>query len=135
MEEPLVSKVCIIDDDKLYVSLISKMIEKNGFADELQIFQNGREALEYFSQAIDNPNEILPTVILLDLNMPVMDGWEFLRAIEPYAQKMLERGIKLNVVSSTINPKEKDKAENHQIVNNFITKPISKEAIARAFVG
>lgn len=135
MEEPLVSKVCIIDDDKLYVSLISKMIEKNGFADELQIFQNGREALEYFSQAIDNPNEILPTVILLDLNMPVMDGWEFLMAIEPYAQKMLERGIKLNVVSSTINPKEKDKAENHQIVNNFITKPISKEAIARAFVG
>lgn len=134
MDNSLVSKVCIIDDDNLYVSLVTMMIKKNSFAKELLIFQNGREALDYFKAAIDDPNEILPTIILLDLNMPIMNGWEFLQEIEPYAQKMLDRDIKLNIVSSTINPTEVHRAENHEIVHNFITKPISKDAIASAFL-
>ncbi|PRP67437.1 response regulator [Nonlabens agnitus] len=134
MEKTLVRKVCIIDDDRLYVSLVTMMIKKNSFANELLVFQNGREALDYFKNAIDDPNEILPSIILLDLNMPIMNGWEFLKEIQPYADKMLERDIKLNIVSSTINPEEVNRAENHDIVHNFITKPISKEAIVEAFL-
>ena len=134
MKTALVSKVCIIDDDKLYVSLITIMIEKNSFAKDLLIFENGRDALDYFSTAIDDPNEVLPNVILLDLNMPVMNGWEFLEQMEPFAKKMLERRIKLNIVSSTINPTEVHRAERHKIVHNFITKPVSKNAIANAFL-
>ncbi|SCY26942.1 Response regulator receiver domain-containing protein [Nonlabens sp. Hel1_33_55] len=134
MNKSLVPKVCIIDDDRLYVSLVSMMIKKNSFAEELLVFQNGRDALDYFAKAIDDPNETLPTIILLDLNMPIMNGWEFLKKMEPYANKMLERNIKLNVVSSTINPDEVNRAENHDIVHNFITKPISKDAIASAFL-
>ncbi len=134
MTDALVSKVCVIDDDKLYVSLITMMIKKNSFADELLIFQNGKEALEYFEAAIDDASQILPNVILLDLNMPIMNGWEFLEAMQPYAGKMLELGVRLNIVSSTINPEEVNRAENHEIVHNFITKPISKQAIASAFL-
>lgn len=134
MKNSLVSKVCIIDDDKLYVSLATLMIKKNNFAEEIIVFENGRDALDYFEKAIDDPNETLPTIILLDLNMPIMNGWQFLKMIEPFAAKMLERDIKLNIVSSTINPDEVDRAENHSIVHNFITKPISKAAIASAFL-
>lgn len=134
MEGPLVHKVCIIDDDKLYVSLLSMMINKNHFAEDLLIFNNGKEALDYFEKALSDPNEELPSVILLDLNMPIMNGWEFLKGIEPYEKKLLNLNVKLNIVSSTINREEVDRAENHHIVNNFITKPITKDAIKFAFL-
>ena len=65
--------------------------------------------------------------------MPLMNGWEFLEEIKPYSDRLLERNVKLNVVSSTINPLEVNRAETHGIVHHFINKPISKEAIARAF--
>ena len=133
MVTPLISKVCVIDDDKLYVSLITMLIKKNHFAEEILVFQNGQEALEYFEENIDNQNEELPEVILLDLNMPIMNGWEFLEAIQPYLNKLLKSNVKLNVVSSTINPDEVSRAEKHGIVHHFINKPISKEAIFKIF--
>jgi CheY-like chemotaxis protein len=133
MENPLISKVCIIDDDKLYVSLVSMLIHKYEFAREIIVFANGQEALDYFAENIDNPTESLPDIILLDLNMPIMNGWEFLDEIKPFVDKLLARNVKLNIVSSTINPAEVHRAESHNIVHHFINKPISKEAIAKAF--
>jgi CheY-like chemotaxis protein len=133
MEKTLISKVCIIDDDKLYVSLVTMLIKKHQFADEILVFANGQEALYYFEMNIDNPKEKLPDIILLDLNMPIMNGWEFLEEIKPFADKLLARDVKLNIVSSTINPSEVNRAESHGIVHLFINKPISKDAIAKAF--
>ncbi|PQJ31737.1 response regulator [Nonlabens arenilitoris] len=129
-----IQRACIIDDDKLYVSLIKMLINKNKLAQELLIFENGKQAFDYFQEALvaDDVND-LPQVVLLDLNMPIMDGWEFLEALEPYANKLKASSLKLNVVSSTINPVEMNKARNHAIVNDFITKPISKEAMISAF--
>ncbi|GAK88536.1 two-component response regulator [Nonlabens ulvanivorans] len=129
-----IHRACIIDDDKLYVSLIKMLINKNELAQELLVFENGKQAFEYFEKALAGDNvTALPEVVLLDLNMPIMDGWEFLEALEPYANELKESCLKLNVVSSTINPEEMNKARNHAIVNDFITKPISKEAMISAF--
>lgn len=131
--DPIIDKVCIIDDDKLYVSLITMLIKQNHLAGEIIVFPNGQEALDYFTSNIDNDNEILPQIILLDLNMPIMNGWEFLESIKPYVDRLNARQVRLNVVSSTINPEEVTRAESHGIVNNFMNKPISKDAIAKAF--
>lgn len=109
------------------------LIERNNFAEEILIFSNGQEALDYFELHMDDLETSLPNVIMLDLNMPIMNGWEFLERMEPYVDKLKAREVKLNVVSSTINPEEVRRAESLQIVNHFINKPISKEAIARAF--
>ncbi len=128
-----ISKVCIIDDDKLYVSLLRMLIEKNQFAEDIMVFSNGQDALEHFKTQIEGKSFDLPEVILLDLNMPVMNGWEFLEKIEPYQQILQENGVRLNIVSSTINPREVKQAKSFQIVNQFLNKPISKEAIALAF--
>lgn len=126
-------KACIIDDDKLYVSLIKIIIKKNNLANDLLIFENGQDAFQYFINAFETGADTLPQVVLLDLNMPVMDGWEFLDAMEPYAARFKEFGITINVVSSTINPVEVQRAKNHSIVADFLTKPISKEAMQMAF--
>ena len=129
----MVKKACIIDDDKLYVSLIKMLIKKNKLAQELVIFENGKLAMQFFKEQLEKQAPDLPEVVLLDLNMPVMDGWEFLDEMEPYASKIKQEGLKINVVSSTINPVEVAKANSHDIVNCFITKPINKQAMIKAF--
>jgi response regulator RpfG family c-di-GMP phosphodiesterase len=130
MTDTLVKKACIIDDDKLYVSLIRMLIRKNKFAVELLVFENGKLAFNYFKEELAKETPSLPEVILLDLNMPIMDGWEFLEAVEPFADML---NAKLFVVSSTINPLEVSKVNNHKFVTAFMTKPINKEAMVRFF--
>lgn len=132
MSNYLINKACIIDDDKLYISLIKRIIEKDNLAKELLVFENGKQAYAYFKEHIHD-QKALPNIVLLDLNMPIMDGWEFLDVMEHHASELEKYGVTINVVSSTINPVEVAKATQHAIVNNFITKPISKDAMIDAF--
>ncbi|WP_124978863.1 response regulator [Nonlabens xiamenensis] len=134
MNRTTAQKACIVDDDRLYVSLIRMLIYKHKLAEELIIFDNGQKAADFFLQELKKPKPDLPEVVLLDLNMPVMDGWEFLDALEPYANKLAASSIKINVVSSTINPAEIKRASEHAIVNNFMTKPIKKNSMIQAFI-
>ncbi len=130
MNNNLIKKACVIDDDKLYVSLVQMLISKNKIPVELLIFENGKVAYDFFATEIQNDHPDIPEVILLDLNMPIMDGWEFLEAIEPIIPEMNTR---LSVVSSTINPAEVKKVQKLDFVHSFMTKPINKEAMLAAF--
>lgn len=67
----------IVDDDDVYQFIAKKTIEQTGLVELIKTFSNGREAIQFLESFIDSP-EFLPEIILLDLTMPVMDGWEFL---------------------------------------------------------
>ena len=67
----------IVDDDDVYQFIAKKTIEQTGLVELIKTFSNGREAIQFLESFIDSP-ELLPEIILLDLTMPVMDGWEFL---------------------------------------------------------
>ena len=70
-----VELACIIDDDKIYVNLVKKIIEIKKLSKNLLIFKNGKEALDHFKLILENASEeVLPDIIFLDINMPVMDG-------------------------------------------------------------
>ncbi|MDB5020328.1 MAG: Receiver protein of a two-component response regulator [Pedobacter sp.] len=116
-------RVFLIDDDDVFVFLTKKVIERSGADVVLSVFSNGQEGIEYIKEIAADP-DLLPDVILLDLNMPVMDGWEFLNA---YQELELAKDIALYIVTSSISPYEVERAKHIKEVQEFIVKPIAKE--------
>jgi len=70
---------CIIDDDSMYVNLVKKIIETRNLCQNLMVFDNGKSAINYFEVILSNLDQKnIPEIIFLDINMPIMDGWQFL---------------------------------------------------------
>jgi len=121
-----IKSVCIIDDDNIYINLVSKIIEIKKLSDHIVIFKNGKEALDFFIRSIKNigiERNKIPQVIFLDLNMPIMDGWEFLKEYEKIKDQ-IEKKINLYVVSSSIDTRDIDRAKAIDTVSDYLTKPI-----------
>lgn len=115
----------LIDDDEIYIFTTKKLIEKVDFCEEVAVFENGKEAIDAIKFTIKNKNE-LPDVILLDLNMPIMDGWQFL---DEFIRIKSKKNIKIYIVSSSIDPSDIARANTYNMVSNYIVKPISREKL------
>lgn len=114
---------CLIDDDEIYLFSVKKVIEVNKLSERVLEFRNGQEAIDFFTNSTTNQQE-LPDVIFLDINMPVMNGWEFIeefRKIRP----LLSKDIMLYVVSSSVDKSDVDKAKSFATVNDYLIKPIT----------
>jgi len=114
---------CIIDDDEIYLFSVKKVIELNNLSDKVLEFKNGQEALEFFRQ-YGNEYNALPDVIFLDINMPVMNGWEFIEEFKKL-KPSISKNITLFVVSSSVDKTDVDKAKSLPAVHDYITKPIT----------
>lgn len=128
-----VELACIIDDDKIYVNLVKKIIEIKKLSENLLIFKNGLEALDYFKVILSNMTEDkLPDIIFLDLNMPVMDGWEFLGEFIKIKNNF-DKKITLYVVSSSIDPRDLERAKSFNLVTDYLIKPIELKKFEKIF--
>lgn len=124
---------CLIDDDNVYVSLVKKIIEVRKLCENLLVFKNGREALYYFETLLQNFEEKdIPQIVFLDLNMPVMDGWEFLEEFTKIKNRF-GKVITLYVVSSSINPNDIERAKSIQSVKEYLIKPVTIENLDQIF--
>lgn len=115
-------KTCIVDDDKIYVFGLRKIMEINDFSEEIVVFPNGKEALDYLKSLINEPLS-LPDVILLDLNMPVMDGWQFLDEFIKLEDRFF-RKIAIYIMSSSIQKEDMERAKTYQEVTDYFVKPV-----------
>lgn len=125
----MLDQILCIDDDPITLMLCKKVIEKASFSAEVITAHNGEEALALFNELKNNINKAKkPQLIFLDLNMPVMGGWEFLDNFST-AQYEEFNSIGIIVLSSTINPEDLEKAKNYPAVVDFLSKPISKSML------
>jgi CheY-like chemotaxis protein len=103
------------------------VITKALFSNEIATAKNGQDALIYFDTLKTN-NSTKPQLIFLDLNMPVMDGWEFLDSFITSAYSEFH-DTKVIILSSTIDPEDIEKSKHYPMVIDFLSKPISKEML------
>lgn len=116
-------RIYIIDDDPIYQLVTKRLIEKTNLFSETKAFVNGNEALHYFENTGD-----LPDVILLDIEMPGMDGWDFLDELIRI-EKNCRKKVTIYVASSSIATEDKIKAQNYNCVKDFLSKPINLEKL------
>ena len=126
------NSVLLVDDNESDNFIHKRVLEKSGIANHIEIAMNGQEALEFLmtkSKYVESDDAYTqPELIFLDINMPVMDGWEFL---EEYNK--LEDAQKGNVVfimlTTSLNPVDKIKAEKMIDSGCFQFKPLTQEMI------
>lgn len=117
--------IAIVDDDLIFQFIAERLIESINSEHQTIIFSDGKEAIDFIDS---NRNEIdtLPDIIFLDINMPVMNGWQFLnKYIEIKSE--IKKEITIHIVSSSKNPDDFIKAENINEVTDYIVKPINRE--------
>lgn len=118
----------LVDDDKIFVFLAKKTIELANNATEVKVFVDGQEVLDYLIPIAHHP-ELLPDIIFLDLSMPVMDGWEFLKEYT-LLDATMEKKIPIYLVTSSISPHDIERAKTIRLVADFLIKPLTRDKVA-----
>ncbi|VXB80908.1 response regulator [Maribacter litoralis] len=113
--------VCIIDDDPICVYGTKILLNHNNFMSaDILVYEDGDEALTNLTAQL-NKGQQMPDIILLDLNMPIMDGWGFL---DEFSKLPLKNKPQVYIVSSMYGENEMKRAKEYELVRDFITKPL-----------
>ncbi len=122
-------RIFVIDDDPISLFLTKSLLDMAGFWN-IETFLNAEDALGALFSATEST---FPDIMLLDLNMPVMDGWEFLEALTPFC-KTLKNKCCIYIVTSSQDPADIEKAEEYFMVHGLIHKPLTEEKIKEKLV-
>jgi len=115
----------IVDDDKLTSKLACLLISRANFGEEIVSFLNPQLALDTLMQNTKDHSN-LPDVILLDLNMPVLDGWQFL---DEFILLPIQKKIAIFIVTSSIDPTDIEMFKKYSVVKDYIMKPLTTEKL------
>lgn len=125
MTKPFI--ICIVDDDEIYQFTVTRTIERHNLARKILIFSDGEEALDFMIDNVGN-NHNLPDIIFLDINMPVMDGFQFM---EEYVKLKPHVGKKVTIymVTSSVDPVDVDRAKKISEISDYLIKPIKPDQL------
>ncbi|MGB0390861.1 MAG: response regulator [Salibacteraceae bacterium] len=117
-----VKKILLVDDDPIQILINSKLLKRLELSNEILIAENGQVAFDNHISETDS----IPEVIFLDINMPVLNGWEFLNAL---STKITTEKPFIYMLSSSISPDDMLKSEEHPMVTEYVTKPLSMDKL------
>lgn len=118
----------LVDDDDTFQFIIERTITNLELVRSIKLFSNGKQAIDFLEATLGDLGQ-LPDVILLDLAMPIMDGWGFL---ENYIllKPRIGKKITIYVVSSSIDPADMQRAKAISEVTDYVVKPLTREKLA-----
>jgi CheY-like chemotaxis protein len=117
----------LIDDSQIDNMVNTHILTKNNVAEHIIVHSSATNALTYLSANVNSNDEnTIPQVILLDINMPIMNGFGFLTEFEKYPTELLNR-IKVIILTSSVDPYDIRRSKEFRTVHNFISKPLSLE--------
>lgn len=125
--------VMLVDDNEIDNFINQKMIEATDFSEKIFTYTSGKSALEFLKNLEKNKELIdilVPDYIFLDINMPVMDGFEFLEAYEQLPVE-LQASIIVVMLTSSLHKKDMKRAQANKSLKGFIHKPLSKEEMKK----
>jgi CheY-like chemotaxis protein len=115
----------LIDDDSIGVFMTERLLKREEFASSIASYTSAEQALAFLMQA--EPQQ-LPQVIFLDLNMPVMDGWDFLEALRPLEHQLLGR-CHVYILTSSLAHSDSNRIRQYPLVAGLIHKPLDSAQI------
>ncbi|MBK0377875.1 response regulator [Mucilaginibacter segetis] len=124
--------VLLVDDDEINNFISIKLIKKALLNTEIMACLNGKFAIDQLSEIQRKDPDKLPDYILLDINMPIMNGWEFLDEYKRLNLDPLGKS-KIYIISSSVFSNDINKARSYPLVKDFVSKPLNVEKIKELF--
>jgi CheY-like chemotaxis protein len=121
--------VFLIDDDSINNYINARLIKRIGISYELSISLNGKEALVHL-RALLSEIKKCPSLILLDINMPVMDGFEFVEAFQKMEFENKEE-VRIVMLTTSENTKDMEKVKNNPKISDYLNKPLTEDKLTK----
>lgn len=122
--------VLVVDDDPVFKLITRKLFERSAQSFKVNFAENGLEAIEFLSKAIREDVSAVPHIILLDIEMPVMNGWGFMEEFIKIPEEK-RKNIDVYTVSSSIAQEDKNRTASYPQIRDYITKPLTADIIKR----
>ena len=124
--------ILLVDDDEPTNFLSKMIVDQSGCTDHVQVEDSAERALQYLVESSEHgyapPAHLWPDIIFLDINMPAMNGWEFLEQYKHLTKKH-ERNVIIIMLTTSLNPDDEEKAYRSGAVTEFRQKPLTKEIL------
>lgn len=127
-----VKQILLVDDDSITNMINTKLITRD-FDCRVTAYTNAQETLTYLRGLAEDTPDDMPEVIFLDVNMPVMDGWEFLEEFQRFPERSLDK-CSVIMLTSSIDYDDIEKSKKYSVVKDFVSKPLTREKI-RELIG
>ena len=121
----------LIDDNEIDNLINQKMIEATGIAENIYTHTGAKSAIEFLKnlEKLENlSSEVLPEIIFLDIDMPLMDGFQFLDEFDKLKEQTQNK-CKVIILTSSINPQDLNKSKTYTNVKSYLNKPLTQESI------
>ncbi|MDH7911230.1 response regulator [Flavobacteriaceae bacterium 144Ye] len=126
------NKTAIIDDNMIFRKVTKVLLLKTGIKEEnILLFDNGKEMFDFMENQSEDIH-FLPEIIFLDLNMPVMDGWDFLSALKAFRQKY-NYNPKIYILTSSVDDKDYQEVIKITSVEDYLIKPIDQNTLTKIY--